>query len=245
MSSPRLYTELADWWPVISPTSDYADEAAFFTGVFKEGGVKTILELGSGGGSIAWYLKEAFHLTLTDASEAMLAVSKKQNPECEHIGGDMRSLRLGRTFDAVFIHDAIMYMQTEGELLSAFTTAALHCRQGGIVVVVPDCTWETFREGTHLEGHDMPAPDTRSVRYIEWVTDPDPSDTMFDYDFVFALRDGNDIRTLVDRQRCGVFPRATWLALLDKAGFDARAIKDTSTAGQESERVDIFVGHKR
>lgn len=31
----------------------------------------------------------------------MLAESKKQNPELEHIEGDMRTLRLGRTFDGV------------------------------------------------------------------------------------------------------------------------------------------------
>jgi hypothetical protein len=38
----------------------------------------------------------------------MLALSMTVNPECEHIEGDMRTLRLGHTFDAVFLHDAVM-----------------------------------------------------------------------------------------------------------------------------------------
>jgi len=43
----------------------------------------------------------------------MLELSRTINPEAEHILGDMRTLRLGRTFDAVLIHDAICYMTTE------------------------------------------------------------------------------------------------------------------------------------
>ena len=36
-------------------------------------------------------------MTLVDLSEEMLAVSRELNPECEHLQGDMRTLRLGRT----------------------------------------------------------------------------------------------------------------------------------------------------
>ena len=32
-------------------------------------------------------------------------MSRSINPECEHVQGDMRTLRLGREFDAVFVHD--------------------------------------------------------------------------------------------------------------------------------------------
>jgi hypothetical protein len=37
----------------------------------------------------------------------MLEVSRRLNPDCEHPPGDIRSVRLGRTFDVVFVHDAI------------------------------------------------------------------------------------------------------------------------------------------
>jgi trans-aconitate methyltransferase len=47
-------------------------------------------------------------LTPVDLSTEMLAISRTLNPECEHIAGDMRTSRLERRFDAVFIHDAIM-----------------------------------------------------------------------------------------------------------------------------------------
>ena len=40
-----------------------------------------------------------------------------------HHVGDLRSVRLGETFDAVLVHDAIDYMTTEVELRAAFETA--------------------------------------------------------------------------------------------------------------------------
>jgi SAM-dependent methyltransferase len=235
---PRLYTELAGWWQLISPTEDYADEAAFFKRLLQAENAKTILELGSGGGNVAWFLKKDFTLTLTDISGEMLTKSKKQNPELEHIEGDMRALRLGKTFDGVLIHDAIMYMTSEEDLRAALVTAYEHCKPGGAVVIVPDWVAETFRPHTTHEGEDA---GERGVRYLEWIWDADPNDTEVNYEFILALKENDALRTVVDRQVVGVFPRATWLQLLRDVGFEARVVEDPSTDG---ERTEVFLGHK-
>jgi SAM-dependent methyltransferase len=235
---PRLYTELAGWWQLISPTEDYADEAAFFKRLFQAENAKTILELGSGGGNVAWFLKKDFTLTLIDISGEMLTESKKQNPELEHIEGDMRALRLGKTFDGVLIHDAIMYMTSEEDLRAALVTAYEHCKSGGAVVIVPDWVAETFRPHTTHEGEDA---GERGVRYLEWIWDADPNDTEVNYEFILALKENDALRTVVDRQVVGVFPRATWLQLLRDVGFEARVVEDPSTDG---ERTEVFLGHK-
>src|SRR6202000_3415558 len=99
----RLYQDLAGWWPLISPPSEYAAEAAYLDAVLQAGPrpVREVLDLGSGGGNVAFYLKQHARLTLVDISESMLAVSRQLNPECVHRPGDMRTVRLGTTFDAV------------------------------------------------------------------------------------------------------------------------------------------------
>src|SRR6266404_5458871 len=110
---PKLHDQLASWWPLLSPPAEYAEEAAFYEQSLLAAGdlpARTVLELGSGGGNNASHLKRHFEITLVDVSPAMLAVSRALNPECEHVRGDMRTLRLGRQFDRVFIHDAIAYM---------------------------------------------------------------------------------------------------------------------------------------
>src|SRR5512145_2793940 len=124
-SAMKIYGELAPWFHLLTHPSEYAEEAAYYTHVIDEasdGRARTLLELGSGGGNNASHMKARFGCTLTDLSLEMLELSEKTNPECEHIQGDMRTLRLGRTFDAVFIHDAVMYMITEDDLRAAIET---------------------------------------------------------------------------------------------------------------------------
>ena len=48
-------------------------------------------------------------MTLVDLSARMLEASRRLNPECAQVRGDMRTVRLGRMFDAEFVHDAIVY----------------------------------------------------------------------------------------------------------------------------------------
>jgi SAM-dependent methyltransferase len=224
-----MYTALAEWWPLLSPPSHYVEEAAELAALLAGSATprpRAVLELGSGGGSMAFHLKRDFALTLTDRSAAMLAVSRGVNPDCEHIPGDMRSLRLGRTFDAVLIHDAIMYITTPADVRAALATAREHCRPGGAVVVVPDHVAETFTPGTDHGGED--GADGKGLRYLEWTWDPDPADGTYDVAFAFLLRhaDGS-VTTDGDRHRCGLFPRAAWLGWLREAGFTPRPVADS------------------
>jgi SAM-dependent methyltransferase len=172
--SPRLYSELAGWWPLLSGPSEYVEEAKdllpLLLGSWDATRLPTLLELGAGGGSLAHNLKDHFVMTLTDRSPDMLAVSSGVNPECEHIAGDMTSLDLGRQFDRVLVHDAIMYATEPDAVRATLRTVARHCRAGGIVVVVPDCVRENFAPGTEMGGED--GPDGRGLRYLEWTWDP-------------------------------------------------------------------------
>lgn len=106
---PRLYGDLAGWYHLLTAPHEYVEEAGLYRALIEElaPSARTILELGTGGGANASHLKADYDMTLTDISEAMLAMSRRINPECEHVIGDMRTMRLGREFDVVMIHDAI------------------------------------------------------------------------------------------------------------------------------------------
>jgi trans-aconitate methyltransferase len=176
-----------------------------------------VLELGCGGGNNASHLREHFRLVLTDVSEDMLAVSRKLNPNCEHVCGDMRTLRLEREFDAVFVHDAVSYMLTIGDVRSAVRTAFAHCRPGGAALFAPDHFRESFRESARNGGHTA---GDRSLRYLEWVWDPDPDDSTYVADFVYMLREGNEpVRIVHDPHILGIFPRQAWLDIISETGF--------------------------
>src|SRR6185503_3518595 len=176
---PRLYSEFASWFHLLTAPSCYVEEAEFARKAIvaaSSAPIRTVLELGSGGGNNAFHLKAHFEMTLTDLSLPMLERSRTLNPECEHIQGDMRSLRLGRQFDAVFAHDALCYLTTREDLHACMRTAYLHCKPGGVALFMPDFVKERFRPSVHHGGHDG---DGRSLRYFEWIFDSDPADTTY------------------------------------------------------------------
>jgi SAM-dependent methyltransferase len=241
---PMLYDEMASWWPLLSAPEDYAEEAGFYRrllGDACDGELWSLLELGSGGGNNASHLKKYFRLTLLDRSPGMLAVSQQLNPECEHIEGDMRSVRLGRTFDAVLVHDAICYMTILDDLRSALDTAYRHCRPGGAALFAPDHVRETFRAGTDCGGHDGVH---RSLRYLEWTWDPDPGDTTYTVDYAYLIRDEDGAtRVEHDRHIEGLFSREDWIGLLSEVGFvpECVAFGHSELPGRE---LTVFVGRR-
>lgn len=235
----QLYGDLADWWPVISPPSEYAEEATLYVDTIRaaaRGPVREALELGSGGGNNASHMKHAFAMTLVEPADRMRELSRALNPECEHVSGDMRDVRLGRAFNAVFVHDAVMYMTTEDDLRAALATVAAHLAPGGVALVAPDATAETFREATeHGGGEDAGG---RAARYLEWTLPPAPGGTSFEAHYVFLLREPDGtMRAAHDVHREGLFPRATWLRLFGEVGLAASLAPRTI----EGEEYDSFV----
>jgi SAM-dependent methyltransferase len=226
----QLYGHLATWWPLISPVEDYAEEAAFAIGLLRAepGPVREVLELGSGGGHNAFHFKAHFDLTLVDLSPDMLAMSRQLNPECTHLEGDMRTVRLERQFDAVFVHDAVMYMTTETDLVAAAESAFVHCRPGGVALFVPDETTETYEPSTDHGGTDDDL--GRGVRYLEWTYDPDPHDTEVVVEYLFALRrPGHPLEVVHETHREGMFSRDVWIAVLESVGFTVEAVEEVTT----------------
>jgi hypothetical protein len=234
-----MYEDLAEWWQAISPPSEYAEEAGLYVGMIRHAArrpLREMLELGSGGGNNASHMKRHFDMTLVEPADAMRKVSQRLNPECEHVPGDMRAVRLGRLFDAVFVHDAVMYMTTEQDLRAALATVAAHLAPGGAALVAPDATAETFREETeHGGGEDGSG---RQARYLMWTLPPQPDATTFETHYTFLLR-GPDgaVEFAHDVHREGLFPRATWLQLFDEAGFSASLVQREV----EGTKYDTFV----
>ena len=214
-----LYHELVSFYHLLDPLEDHVDEAEAYGDRLKAAvpHATSLLELGSGAGHGAYYVKERFeHVTLADLSEAMLDRSKELNPDCEHVVGDMRSLRLGRSFDCVLIHDAICHLTTRDDLRAAVETAWVHLRSGGAALLIPDCTKESFVECHEDHAGDD---DERSLRCVSWSHDPDPDDDTYVTDFAFLLRERGEVRAVHDRHVYGLFATAVWIDVCREAGF--------------------------
>ncbi len=216
----RLYTDLAHLWPLMSPPEDYQEEAEVILQAIGERlgpGPLRLLDLGSGGGHHLHHIARRHRATAVDLSEAMLAHSRRLNPEVTHHVGDMRDVRLGTTFDAVLIHDAVSYLLTEEDLLAAFATARAHLRPGGLLLVVPDDYADEF-VSPHV-AHETRRSGEDELTFVEYSTTAPSNGAHLDTAYVFFRTVGGRLRVDVDRHRCGLFPVATWDALLRRARF--------------------------
>ena len=221
MERDRMYGDLAHLWPLISPPEEYADEAAHWRDALRARlgpGRHRLLELGVGGGHNLSHLTDDFQATAVDISERMLANSVRLNPGVEHVVGDMRTVRLGRTFDAVLIHDAVSYLLTEDDLVATFETARAHLSPGGALIVAPDWYRETWR-GTEAFSR-VRRGEGRELAFFEYRTDLDPDDTTVETVFMYVTNEGGEVRVEHDYHVMGLFPMDVWLGRMRDVGFD-------------------------
>ena len=213
-----LYKELADWAHLLSPPHAYADEAANVMRWMEAaaGPVHRVLELGSCAGQLCSQLPSEWEIELLDRSPAMLEMSRKINPDRVHHAQDMRSFELSGRFDAILLHDAVMYLQSPDELSQTFAQSFKHLRPGGALIVMPDFVAEEFEE--HSIGAAATEGD-RAIQLMEWHWDPDPADQQVRVDFAIMLRDGKELRCVHDPHTMGSFSRQLWWDRLREAGF--------------------------
>jgi SAM-dependent methyltransferase len=233
----RLYSDLAWLWPMWGDAAaEYAHYCAHVTALvrqFAERPAITLLDIGCGGGKNILNLKRDFNVTGLDLSPTMLAQAKELNPECNFVHGDMRTFGPIGAFDAVLMDDAIAHMNCRTDFVAALRTAYDHLNPGGVLVVTPDVTTETF-----LQNKTTTTPATRDcldVVFIENVYDPDPTDEQYETTILYLIRDQGRLRIESEHWTMGIFTLDTWRQVLRETGFDVH--EGRYNAGTDEYRV--------
>ncbi|MEM7682368.1 MAG: class I SAM-dependent methyltransferase [Planctomycetota bacterium] len=257
MTLPALYDQWAELWPYLQGPEDVAEETAAIEALLVEqlglpelgrpdgahinGADKpTLVEFGAGGGATLAGLARRFDCTAVDLSPAMLEHVAALDLPIHTVCADMRTARLGKTFDALLCADAIDHLSTREDAQAALQTLAAHLRPGGVAIVAPTYTDETFVDGdwsAFRRPDDDPAHDA-IVRTLSPDLDAGPELTVmsvahrlapdaeaFELTVAIVRRDapGGVAHLIEDRQRCGLFAESFWLESLGGAGFEARA----------------------
>jgi hypothetical protein len=133
----------------------------------------------------------------------------------------MRTFSLQRTFEAVLVDDAISYMASRTDLRAALGTAWMHLSPGGVMVVGPDDTRETF-----IQNHTVvtPAAGKREsvnveVVFVENSYDPNPDDDHYEGTMVYMIREDGRLRVEMDHHILGLFALEVWRETLAEVGF--------------------------
>jgi SAM-dependent methyltransferase len=223
-NAPRLYQDLAWLWPIWGGPGEYAGYCDHVKRLIQNHAqipVCSLLNIGCGGGKNAYNLKRDYQVTALDLSPRMLELAAELNPECEFVQGDMRAFDLRRSFDAVLVDDAISYMTSRAELRSVFLAAWRHLNQGGVMVVAPDDTKETFVQNRTVAtpGAGKGRQANIEVVFVENYYDPDPGDDQYEGTMVYLIREDGRLRVEKDHHALGIFTLDVWRRTLTEVGF--------------------------
>jgi len=144
-NNTALFADYARYYDLLYRDKDYAAEADYVTGLIRKfhPSTQSILELGSGTGIHASLLAEkGFTVHGIERSQEMLArslvLTEKMTPGHGQLTfslGDIRDIRLNKSFDAVIaLFHVISYQTTNADVTAAFAAARHHLKPGGIFI---------------------------------------------------------------------------------------------------------------
>lgn len=119
---------------------DYAAECDLIEQLFRtygDGQIKRVLDLGCGTGNHAFPLAaRGFEVIGVDRSDSMLAKARAKAPEHPvFYQGDIRTVDLGRQFDAALLMFAVLGYQLDNpDVIAALRAARRHLRPGGLLL---------------------------------------------------------------------------------------------------------------
>ncbi len=137
MSEPTVFDAYSRYYDLLYQDKNYAAESRYIDTLLKRHGIESdeILEFGSGTGKHGRLLaKQGYHVTGIERSAEMVAQAMQEEGfTCKQ--GDIRSVRLEKTFAAVIsLFHVVSYQIGNEDVRAVFSRAAEHLHPGGLFV---------------------------------------------------------------------------------------------------------------
>jgi SAM-dependent methyltransferase len=204
---------------------DYQAETAELDRLIKEAcpTARTLLDVACGTGAHLAELSRRYEVEGADLSPAMLAVARERLPGVPLHQADMRTLDLGRRFDAVIcLFSSIGYVTDPSAMRSTVARLAAHVAPGGVLIldgwVRPDEWRESFRPEPDI-AHDEGMLVVRLAHARR-----EGNVTAMDMHHLVQTAEG--IEYFVERHRLALTPTADYVSAVESAGLAARVIPD-------------------
>jgi SAM-dependent methyltransferase len=180
-------------------------------------GARDLLDVGCGTGRHLEHLREHYAVEGLDLNTELLAVARERLPDVPLHAGDMAAVDLGRRFDAVIcLFSAIAYVRTAARLEAAVARIAGHLRPGGVALVEPWFTPETYWP-RHFVANFREEPDLR----VAWMYVHGRRDELSVLDIQYLVGEPEGIEHFSERHELGLFTDAQYRGAFTAAGLRA------------------------
>jgi len=209
--TPRYYDKIYSF-------KDYQAEAQRLMALIQENlrsGGNQLLDVACGTGHHIKYLKQHFAVEGLDISEELLEVAHQRNPGVLFHQSDMIHFELGKRFDVVTcLFSSIGYVRTIENLRRAVNCMAQHVMPGGVVVIEPWFTPDTWRPGT-VHAQFVDEPELKIARVNTSFAEGRLS--YFDLHYLIGTPEGTE--HFVEHHELGLFEQGEMVAAFEGAGL--------------------------
>lgn len=218
-----IYTRSARFYDLFTMDKDYATACRQLMDVFhaEAPAAKTLLDVGCGTGRHLEHLQAAYAVTGIDSNEQMLGQARRRCIRARLHQCDLSRFDLGCRFDIVAcLFGAIAYAGTVRRLRRAVRCLASHLNPGGLLVIEPWVSGDSFVEGRVV--HDSAADGKTTVERM-YALRRARSLAVLDVHYLVGRPCG--VTHFSERHRLGLFSDQDFREAISAAGLTALDIE--------------------
>ncbi len=152
MTSTEPYRNSAKCYDLLYSFKDYQNEVAILKELilrYKKTDGNDLLDVACGTGKHLRYFKKDFKISGIDLNRHMLKIARMNMPDIDFKQADMMHFTLDKTFDVITcLFSAIGYLKNYTNLKLAIKNFASHLKEGGIVIIEPWFSLDTYMNGS-------------------------------------------------------------------------------------------------
>ncbi len=232
-----VFNEYARYYDLLYRDKDYAGESDYVHNLIQTGspGARTILNLGCGSGRHDRCLMDrGYAVTGVDLSQEMLTAARDaatDNGALRYVQGDVRTVRLEKTFDIVIsLFHVMSYQVSNADLTAAFATAYSHLKPGGLFIF--DCWYGpgVLTDRPTVRVKELEDEITSVTRIAQPIMHPNQN--VVDVNYRVFLRDKSSasIREICETHRMRYLFLPEVEQMLSSGGFELQAAEEWLTA---------------
>jgi SAM-dependent methyltransferase len=220
--SARIY----DLLYVGSGIKDYPAEAAELHRIVDDAcpSAQTLLDVACGTGAHLVEMQRWYAVEGVDVSPAMLEVARARLPGIPLHEGDMRTLDLGKTFDAVTcLFSSIGYMTDPAEMRSAIARLAAHVAPGGVLIIDGWVRPEQWRDNFRPDSPDFASDDEETVVRLSYSR---REGNITELEMHHLVQTDGGVEYFMEAHRLRLTATDEYVSAVENAGLKAQVIAD-------------------
>jgi SAM-dependent methyltransferase len=227
VTAPVYNVKLADIYDAIYQFKDYESDARYVVEVIRRfaPAAQTLLETACGTGRFLQPLSASFDVQGLDLSVEMLARAAARVPGVILHQADMSRFELGRSFDVVCcLFRSIAYTKTLDAFRQSVHCMATHLAPGGVLLIEPFFTPETFHVGRVTLNEYASEP-----LKVAWMYTSERQGAVGVFDIHYLAGTARGVEHFTERHELGLFAPEDYESAFAAAGL--RLIRDEAGPG--------------